>query len=81
MQHLEISGYWWIFQLNWCGIFGSNYIRVISRVCSSRCQGSHVALYEAQDAIWSDWKAAYAVYGRMVCHRSRELKSGDYGDD
>jgi hypothetical protein len=44
------------------------------------CSGD-VALQEAQDAIWSDWKAAYAVYGRMVCHRARELKSGDYGDD
>jgi hypothetical protein len=44
------------------------------------CSGD-VELHEAQDAIWSDWKAAYAVYGRMVCHRSRGLKSGDYGDD
>ena len=44
------------------------------------CSGD-VPLQEAQDAIWSDWKAAYAVYGRMVCHRARELKSGDYGDD
>ena len=44
------------------------------------CSGD-VALHEAQEAIWSDWKAAYAVYGRMVCHRSRGLKSGDYGDD
>jgi hypothetical protein len=44
------------------------------------CSGD-VPLHEAQDAIWSDWKAAYAVYGRMVCHRSRGLKSGDYGDE
>ena len=44
------------------------------------CSGD-VALHEAQDAIWSDWLAAYSVYGRMVCHRSRGLKSGDYGDD
>jgi hypothetical protein len=43
--------------------------------------GGDVALDAAQDAIWSDWKAAYAAYGRMVCHRSRGLKSGDYGDD
>ena len=43
--------------------------------------GGDVALKEAQDAIWSDWQAAYAVYGRMDCHRARELKSGDYGDD
>jgi hypothetical protein len=44
------------------------------------CSGD-VPLDKAQDAIWSDWKAAYAVYGRMVCHRSRGLKAGDYGDD
>jgi hypothetical protein len=44
------------------------------------CSGD-VALKEAQGAIWTDWKAAYAVYGRMVCHRSRGLKSDDYGDD
>ena len=44
------------------------------------CSGD-VALKEAQDAIWTNWKEAYAVYGRMVCHRSRGLKSGDYGDD
>jgi hypothetical protein len=33
------------------------------------------------NAIWSDWQAAYAVYGRLVCHRRRGLKSGDYGDN
>jgi hypothetical protein len=44
------------------------------------CSGD-VALQEAQDAIWSDWQVAYGVYGRMVCHRSRGLKSNDYGDD
>ncbi len=43
------------------------------------CAGD-VPLIEAQDAIWSDWKAAYSTYGRMVCHRQRKLKSGDYGD-
>lgn len=45
-----------------------------------QCSGD-VPLNEAQDAIWSDWQAAYAVYGRMICHRQRGLKSGDYGDD
>lgn len=40
-----------------------------------------VALKDAQDAIWTDWKAANATYGRMVCQRVRGLKSGDYGDD
>jgi hypothetical protein len=43
--------------------------------------GGDVALDAAQEAIWSDWRAAYAVYARMACHRSRNLKSGDYGDD
>jgi hypothetical protein len=39
-----------------------------------------VTLAEAQDAIWSDWVAAYQHYGRMVCKRPRGLKSQDYGD-
>jgi hypothetical protein len=43
--------------------------------------GGDVHLSVAQDAIWTDWQAAYAVYGRMVCHRQRKLKSGDYGDN
>ena len=44
------------------------------------CSGD-VPLDVAQNAIWSDWQAAYVVYGRMVCHRQRRLQSGDYGDN
>ena len=43
--------------------------------------GADVPLDVAQDAIWTDWKAAYGVFGRMVCHRRRGLESGDYGDN
>jgi hypothetical protein len=44
-------------------------------VCARR-----VTLAEVQDAIWTDWEAAYHHYGRMVCKRPRGLKSQDYGD-
>ena len=44
------------------------------------CSGG-VALKDARDAIWTDWKVAYAAYGRMVCHRACGLKSGDCDDD
>jgi hypothetical protein len=44
------------------------------------CSGD-VPLEVAQDAIWTDWQAAYGVYGRMVCHRRRALQSDDYGDN
>jgi hypothetical protein len=44
------------------------------------CSGD-VPLAVAQDAIWTDWRAAYSTYGRMVCHRPREMRSGDYGDE
>ncbi len=44
------------------------------------CSGD-VPLAVAQDAIWTDWQAAYSTYGRMVCHRPRGLRSGDYGDE
>jgi hypothetical protein len=43
------------------------------------CSGD-VPLDVAQEAIWSDWHAAYSTYGRMVCHRLRGLRSGNYGD-
>jgi hypothetical protein len=43
--------------------------------------GGDVPLEVAQEAIWSDWQAAYGVYGRMVCHRRRGLQSGEYGDN
>ena len=44
------------------------------------CSGE-VPLAVAQDAIWTDWKAAYSSYGKMVCHRVRGLRSSDYGDE
>lgn len=43
------------------------------------CSGA-VPLDVAQDAIWSDWKLAYATYGRQVCKRNRGLTAKDYGD-
>ncbi len=44
------------------------------------CSGD-VPLAVAQDAIWTDWQAAYSTYGRIVCHRPRGMRSGDYGDE
>ena len=44
------------------------------------CSGE-VPLTVAQDAIWTDWKAAYSSYSKMVCHRVRGMRSGDYGDE
>jgi hypothetical protein len=41
---------------------------------------STVSLTQAQEAIWTDWVAAYEQYGRLVCKRPRGLKSRDYGD-
>jgi hypothetical protein len=43
------------------------------------CSGA-VALTDAREAIYADWKAAYANYGRMACKRKRGLKAQDYGD-
>ena len=43
------------------------------------CSGA-VPLDEAREAIWSDWVAAYGVYGRMVCKRARGLPPGEFWD-
>lgn len=43
------------------------------------CSGA-VPLASAQDAMWTDWQAAYKEYGRLACKRPRGLKSADYGD-